>query len=159
MWGAIRHQGLLEGTVVISDGAGQFRIDIRGVLGPRGRLSQTYPGHRRAASRRRCDAAADLVFYADLKAYRLAPCPKRAAAMRARFNRIFTPTTGFELLDKLLRRLHKQKPTFYGFSIGLKSRSTPTVRKTTSGRSSPSARFLAEPSATRVARRATSCWG
>ena len=29
--------------------------------------------------------------------------------MRARFSRIFTRTTGFELLDKLLRRLHKQK--------------------------------------------------
>jgi hypothetical protein len=26
LWGAIRHLGLLEGTVVVSDGAGQFRV-------------------------------------------------------------------------------------------------------------------------------------
>ena len=48
-------------------------------------------------------------FYADLKAYRFAPRPKRAAAMRARFDRIFSRVTGFALLDQLLRRLRKQK--------------------------------------------------
>ena len=48
-------------------------------------------------------------FYSDLKAYRLAPQPKRAAAMRARFDRIFSRVTGFTLLDQLLRRLRRQK--------------------------------------------------
>ena len=48
-------------------------------------------------------------FYADLKAYRITPQPKRAAAMRARFDRIFSRVTGFALLDQLLRRLRKQK--------------------------------------------------
>jgi hypothetical protein len=48
-------------------------------------------------------------FYADLKAYRLAPRPKRAAAMRTRFDRIFSRVTGFALLDQLLRRLRRQK--------------------------------------------------
>jgi hypothetical protein len=48
-------------------------------------------------------------FYADLKAYKQNPCPRRAAAMRARFDRIFTRSTGYVMLDRLLARLHKQK--------------------------------------------------
>src|SRR5258708_9486507 len=28
LWGAIHHQGLLQGTVVVSDDAGQFRVGI-----------------------------------------------------------------------------------------------------------------------------------
>ena len=48
-------------------------------------------------------------FYADLKAYKREPCPRRAAAMRARFDRIFRRRTGFVLLDRLLARLHRRK--------------------------------------------------
>ncbi len=45
-------------------------------------------------------------FYADLKAYRLDPSPRRRGEMRARFDRIFARRTGFALLDRLLARLH-----------------------------------------------------
>lgn len=47
--------------------------------------------------------------YADLKAY--ARAPKRAAKARlaARFDAIFTTTTGFVTLDRLLKRLHAHK--------------------------------------------------
>ena len=111
MWGAIRHQGLLEGTVVISDGAGQFRVGDHAACWVHAERLVHKLIPVTDAQRRAVDVTRQLIwwFYADLKAYRLAPCPKRAAAMRARFNRIFTRTTGFELLDKLLRRLHKQK--------------------------------------------------
>ena len=48
-------------------------------------------------------------YYASLKAYRLKPGPRRAAALRARFDRIFLRRTGFVTLDRLLKRLHANK--------------------------------------------------
>jgi hypothetical protein len=44
--------------------------------------------------------------YRDLKAYRCAPTKQRKAALRARFDRIFTRKTGFVTLDRLLARLN-----------------------------------------------------
>jgi hypothetical protein len=49
-------------------------------------------------------------FYADLKAWARAPCPKRARAPRARFDRIFTRPTGAMMLDRLLARPHGTRP-------------------------------------------------
>src|SRR5206468_5905772 len=46
----------------------------------------------------------------DLKAYRSAPTKRRKAALRARFDRIFTRKTGFVTLDRLLARLNANKP-------------------------------------------------
>src|ERR1019366_6276338 len=48
-------------------------------------------------------------FYADLKAYRLHPTPRRRGELRARFDRIFLRSTGFATLDRLLKRLHADK--------------------------------------------------
>ena len=48
-------------------------------------------------------------FYADLKAYRAAPTPRRRGELRARFDRIFQRRTGFVMLDRLLERLHANK--------------------------------------------------
>jgi hypothetical protein len=48
-------------------------------------------------------------FYGDLKVWQRDPDPKRARALRARFTRIFTRTTGHVMLDRLLARLHRQK--------------------------------------------------
>ena len=47
--------------------------------------------------------------YADLKAWACNPCPRRAAALRARFDRIFGRRTGYATLDRLLARLHRRK--------------------------------------------------
>ena len=49
-------------------------------------------------------------FYRDLKAYRGAPTKQRNAALQARFERIFKRETGFVTLDRLLARLHANKP-------------------------------------------------
>ncbi len=49
-------------------------------------------------------------FYADLKAYRADPSPRRRGEMWARFDRIFARRTGFAILDRLLARLHANKP-------------------------------------------------
>ena len=48
-------------------------------------------------------------FYADLKAYCMAPTVRRRSEMRARFDRIFRRRTGFVTLDRLLARLHANK--------------------------------------------------
>ena len=48
-------------------------------------------------------------FYRDLKAWKRDPCPRRASALRARFDRIFTRQTGSIMLDRLLARLHRRK--------------------------------------------------
>ena len=45
-------------------------------------------------------------FYSDLKAFRLKPGARRAAAPRKRFGHIFPRRTGFVALDRLLKRLH-----------------------------------------------------
>jgi Transposase IS66 family len=49
-------------------------------------------------------------FYADLKAYGADPTTRRRGEMRARFDRIFRRRTGFASLDRLLERLHGNKP-------------------------------------------------
>src|ERR1700709_2254675 len=49
-------------------------------------------------------------FYDDLKEYRAAPTARRRGQLRARFDRIFHRRTGFVTLDRLLARLHANKP-------------------------------------------------
>ena len=72
------------------------------------RMVVTGPGlHRAAQAHMR---ALIWWFYADLKAYRADPGPRRRGEMRARFDRIFARRTGFAALDRLLARLHANKP-------------------------------------------------
>jgi len=49
-------------------------------------------------------------FYRALKAYRTHPTSRRRTTLRARFDRIFRRRTGFVTLDRLLARLHANKP-------------------------------------------------
>ncbi len=111
LWGAIRHHGLLEGTVIVSDDAGQFRVGEHALCWVHAerlvhKLVPVTADQRRAVSLVR-----HLIwwFYADLKAYKRDPCRRRAAALRARFDRIFRRRTCYVLLDRLLARLHRRK--------------------------------------------------
>lgn len=111
MWGAIGHHGLLANTVVVSDGAGQFRIGDHALCWVHAerlvhKLIPMTPDQRQAV-----DIMRQLIwwFYRDLKSYRCAPCPRRAAALRARFERLFKRRTGYVMLDRLLVRLHRRK--------------------------------------------------
>lgn len=111
MWGAIGHHGLLANTVVVSDGAGQFRIGDHALCWVHAerlvhKLIPMTPDQRQAV-----DIMRQLIwwFYRDLKSYRRAPCPRRAAALRARFERLFKRRTGYVMLDRLLVRLHRRK--------------------------------------------------
>jgi len=111
LWGAIKAHGLLADTVVVSDGAGQFRLADHALCWVHAerlvhKLTPTNPVHRKAVELTRT-----LIwwFYKDLKAYKRDPDPRRARALRARFDRIFTRDTGYILLDRLLARLYQRK--------------------------------------------------
>ncbi len=112
LWGAIRRHGLLAGTVIVSDDAGQFRVGEHALCWVHAerlvhKLVPATPEQRRAVEVTR---ALIWWFYVDLKAWKRDPCPRRAAALRARFDRIFKRRTGYMTLDRLLARLHRRKP-------------------------------------------------
>jgi hypothetical protein len=111
LWGAIKAHGLLPGTVIVSDDAGQFALGEHALCWIHAeRLvhkRETFTDQQRVAQAR----IRDLIwwFYADLKAYRREPSRRRKAELRARFDRIFRRRTGFVMLDRLLERLHANK--------------------------------------------------
>lgn len=112
LWGSIQAHGFLRDTVIISDDAGQFAIGQHALCWVHAerlvhKLDAFTDQHRVAQQRIR-----GLIwrFYDDLKAYRAAPAARRRAVLRARFDRIFCRRTGFATLDRLLKRLHANKP-------------------------------------------------
>jgi hypothetical protein len=111
LWAAVREQGLLGDTVIVSDGAGQFRVADHALCWIHSerliyKLQPTNAEHRKAV-----ELARALIwwFYRDLKAYKRAPDLKRARMLRARFDRIFTKKAGYVLLDQQLARLYRRK--------------------------------------------------
>ena len=111
LWGAIRHHGLLDGTVIVSDEAGQFRVGTHALCWVHAerlvhKLMPVAEAHRRAV-----EIVRHLIwwFYRDLKAYCRDPTARRRAALRARFDRIFKRRSGYVMLDRLLARLHRRK--------------------------------------------------
>jgi len=111
LWGAVCHHGLLTEAVIVSDDAGQFRVGTHALCWVHAerlvhKLVPATPEQRRAV-----EVTRSLIwwFYADLKAWARDPCPRRAAALRARFDRIFRRQTDYVTLDLLLARLHRRK--------------------------------------------------
>ncbi len=111
LWGSIRSHGLLEDTAIVSDDAGQFRIGTHALCWVHAErlVHQLIPFNDR--QRLAIALVRQLIwwFYADLKAYKRAPCRKRRAQLRTRFDRIFRRRSGFVTLDRLLARLHARK--------------------------------------------------
>src|SRR4051812_31399381 len=111
LWGTIQAQGLLSDTVIVSDDAGQFRLGEHALcwIHSERLVHKLVPANDQ--QRRAIELTRDLIwwFYADLKAWQREPCPRRAAALRARFDRIFTRRSGYVVLDRLLARLHRRK--------------------------------------------------
>jgi hypothetical protein len=111
LWGAIKAHGLLPGTAIVSDDAGQFALGEHALCWIHAeRLVHkldTFTDQQRAAQAR----MRDLIwwFYADLKAYRREPSRRRRAELRARFDRLFRRRTGFVVLDRLLERLYANR--------------------------------------------------
>ena len=112
LWGAIRHQGLLEDTVIVSDDAGQFRVGVHALCWVHAErlVHKLVPANDK--QRNAVEVAKRMIwwFYASLKEYKLAPSPEQAEILRARFDRIFKRRgTGYVMLDRLLKRLFRRK--------------------------------------------------
>ena len=112
LWGAIRHQGLLPDTVIVSDDAGQFRVGAHALCWVHAErlVHKLIPANDK--QRNAIEIAKRMIwwFYRALKDYKLDPSAERAELLRARFDRIFKrASTGFATLDRLLRRLHRNK--------------------------------------------------
>jgi hypothetical protein len=112
LWGAVVAHGFLRNAVIVSDDAGQFAVGQHALCWVHAerlvhKLDAFTAVHRAAQERIR-----HLIwwFYADLKAYCMEPTTRRRGEMRARFDRIFRRRTGFATLDRLLERLHANKP-------------------------------------------------
>jgi hypothetical protein len=112
LWGSIHAHGFLRDAVLLSDDAGQFDVGRHALCWVHAeRLVHkldTFTDRHRAAQQHMQRLIWD--FYADLKAYRVKPDKGRRRALRARFDRIFHRRTGFVTLDRLLKRLHANKP-------------------------------------------------
>jgi hypothetical protein len=112
LWGAIRHQGLLHDTVVVSDDAGQFRVGAHALCWVHAErlVHKLVPANDK--QRNAIEVAKRMIwwFYRALKDYKRAPSPQQAQVLRARFDRIFNRArTGYATLDSLLRRLYRNK--------------------------------------------------
>jgi hypothetical protein len=116
LWGAIHHLGLLQGplgeTVVVSDDAGQFRVGAHALCWVHAErlVHKLIPANDR--QRNAIETAKRMIwwFYGCLTEYKLAPNPEQAQILRVRFDRIFSRlSTGYATLDKLLRRLFRNK--------------------------------------------------
>ncbi|MDA8051652.1 MAG: transposase [Rhodospirillales bacterium] len=112
LWGSICDHGFLHEAVIVSDDAGQFAVGRHALCRVHAerlvhKLDTFTDLHRAAQQRMR-----SLIwwFHADLKAYQCAPTSRRQNELRARFDRIFRRHTGFASLDRLLARLHANKP-------------------------------------------------
>jgi hypothetical protein len=112
LWGAIRHQGLLQDTIIVSDDAGQFRIGEHALcwIHAERLVHKLVPANDKQRSA--IEVAKRMIwwFYRSLKDYKLAPGHEQARVLRERFDRIFKRRrTGYAMLDRLLKRLFRRK--------------------------------------------------
>jgi Transposase IS66 family len=112
LWGSIKAHGFLKDTVIVSDDAGQFDVGRHALCWVHAerlvhKLDAITDLHYAAQQRAR-----SLIwwYYRDLKAYRCDPTAPHKAALLARFDWIFRRRAGFDILDRLLARLHANKP-------------------------------------------------
>ena len=112
VWASVKAHGFLPRTVIVSDDAGQFDVGQHALCWVHAerlvhKLDTFTNLQRHAQSHMR-----GLIwpFYRALKAYRTDPTSRRRTTLRARFDRIFRRHTGFVTLDRLLARLHANKP-------------------------------------------------
>ena len=111
LWGALCAEDRLAGAVILSDDAGQFRVGDHALCWVHAErlVYKLIPANDRQRSAVEVTRRMIWWFYRQLKAFKLAPGPERAAELRARFDRIFKRRTGYATLDKLLKRLHANK--------------------------------------------------
>jgi hypothetical protein len=114
LWGGLVEAQTLDGTVIISDGAGQFAV------GEHARCwvhmerlihaLDTFTDRQRRA--KALIQSRVWWLYNDIKAWRLDPVPRRAKELARRFDRIVGTKTSFVTLDRLLARIRADRPSF-----------------------------------------------
>ncbi|PVE20249.1 transposase, partial [Microvirga sp. KLBC 81] len=110
-WGAIRHHGLMETTVVVSDDAGQFRVAKHALcwVHAERHLQKLMPASPKQAQAVELVRQAIWCFYRGLKLWKQSPAPGRERVFRQQFDKIFGLRTGYKDLDALLARLARRK--------------------------------------------------
>jgi hypothetical protein len=110
-WGALRHHGLMETTVVVSDDAGQFRIAQHALcwVHAERHLEKLMPASPKQAQAVELVREAIWCFYRSLKLWKQSPCPGGERVFRRQFDKIFGQRTGYQDLDALLARLARRK--------------------------------------------------
>ena len=110
-WGAIRHHGLMENTVVVSDDAGQFRVGQHALcwVHAERHLEKLMPASPKQAKAVELVRETIWCFYRGLKLWKQSPTPGAEASFRRQFDRIFGQRTGYKDLDELLARLARRK--------------------------------------------------
>jgi hypothetical protein len=91
IWGAIRHHGLMETTVVVSDDAGQFRVATHALcwVHAERHLQKLMPASPKQAKAVELVREAIWCFYRSLKLWKQSPSPGGERVFRRQFNRIF----------------------------------------------------------------------
>jgi len=111
LWGAVQAEGLLEGAVIVSDDAGQFRVGEHALCWVHAErlVHKLLPANER--QRNAVEVTRRMVWwlYRRLKEYKLAPTPEEAVDLAALFDRIFRRKTGYATLDNLVKRLRGRK--------------------------------------------------
>lgn len=109
--GSLLDKGFNPELAIISDGAGQFAIGLHALCWIHAerlihKLIPVNDAQRQAVALVREQL---WCLYADLKAYKRQPSPDKVASLQARFDALFTQSTGYYTLDDLLLRLHRRK--------------------------------------------------
>ena len=101
----------IESLVVVSDGAGQFKVLIHALCWVHAErlIHNLIPlclEHRSDIKKVRNEI---WDFYRELKRYKVEPCAKKAEQLSQRFDDIFMKKTSYQTLNQQLKRLHKHK--------------------------------------------------
>lgn len=109
--GCLKRRGIAQDLAIISDDAGQFNVLVHGLCWVHAerlvhKLLPLNDLHREDIARVRADIWS---FYADLKEYKLHPTSQRKCELQERFDAVFIQKTRYATLDRLLRRIHKNK--------------------------------------------------
>lgn len=109
--GQVMHDGRCRDLVIVSDAAGQFKLLQHALCWVHAeRMVHTLlplnEGHRQDIAKVRGDI---WDFYAALKRYKRQPMQAQKKTLETRFDTIFTQRTRYELLNQVLKRLHKNK--------------------------------------------------
>lgn len=107
--GAIKADGLLPDTVVLSDDAGQFEVARHALCWVHAERPRTRHLLRPAPQGPKARPIDDLAVLSRSSCLRAAALTPPQAQMSARFDRKFVRRTGFAMLDRLLKRLRANK--------------------------------------------------